>query len=98
MTIMKNYTVASGLVACLALAQAALAADFEQNIEKTFQLAPGGKLTLDTLTNLLTGGGAAGEPELLFQHKDDPAGIPINVPFDLQSRMLPDSLSASLPK
>ena len=26
---------------------------------------------------------------LLFQHKDDPAAIPVNVPFDLQSRQLP---------
>jgi len=26
---------------------------------------------------------------LLFQHKEDPAAIPLNVPFDLQSRQLP---------
>jgi len=35
---------------------------------------------------------------LLFQHKDDPAAIPLNVPFDLQSRVLPDSLPDSLQK
>src|SRR5690348_2083851 len=46
MTSMKSYVFTAGIIVCLA--HPALASeDFEQNIEKTFQVTPGGKLALD---------------------------------------------------